>query len=107
MVNTGWVGGEYGVGRRMNLPATREIIDEILNGNLLNAEFVNMPYFNLQLPTAIAGKKQPYLNPRDMWEDPTKWDEAAENLAKMFIKNFEQFTDNPEAAKLVAAGPKV
>ena len=107
LVNTGWVGGEFGVGKRMSLPATRQIIDEILNGNLLNAEYENLPYFNLQIPTRIAGKKQRYLNPRDMWDDPIKWDEAAINLSKMFIKNFEQFTDNPKAEKLVPAGPIV
>ena len=50
LVNTGWVGGAYGVGNRMNLPGTRSIINAILDGSIENAEFETMPIFNLQIP---------------------------------------------------------
>ncbi len=105
LVNTGWIGGPYGVGNRMGLPETREIIDEILNGNLSKEEFDTLPIFNLQIPRKIAGKEADYLNPRGLWKNPEDWGKAAKDLAERFIKNFEQFTDNPEAAKLVSAGP--
>jgi phosphoenolpyruvate carboxykinase (ATP) len=105
LVNTGWIGGPYGVGNRMGLPETRQIIDEILNGNLDNQEFGKLKIFNMKIPRTIAGEEALYLNPRKLWEKPKQWDKAAKKLAKKFIKNFEQFTDNPEAAKLVSAGP--
>ncbi len=107
LVNTGWIGGAYGVGKRIDLPATRKIIDAILDGSIEKAEFETVPYFNLQIPKALNGIDSKILNPRNLWKHPKDWDEAAVSLAKKFINNFKHFTDNPEGQRLVYAGPKI
>ncbi len=107
LVNTGWIGGPYGVGKRIDLPTTRKIIDAILDGSLDNAEYETLPYFNLAIPKALEGVDSKVFNPRNLWDDPAKWDEAAKSLAEKFIKNFESFTDNEEGKRLVAAGPQL
>jgi phosphoenolpyruvate carboxykinase (ATP) len=107
LVNTGWIGGPYGVGKRIDLPTTRKIIDAILDGSLDKAEYETIPYFNLPIPKALDGIDSKVFNPRNLWEDPEEWDKAARNLAEKFIKNFESFTDNEEGKRLVAAGPQL
>jgi phosphoenolpyruvate carboxykinase (ATP) len=107
LVNTGWFGGSYGIGKRMDLNFTRKIIDCILDGTLDKAEYEILPIFNLQIPKAIAGLNEKLLNPRNAWENPADWDKAANNLAERFIKNFTKFTDNDEGKRLIAAGPIV
>jgi phosphoenolpyruvate carboxykinase (ATP) len=107
LVSTGWIGGPYGVGKRIDIPSTRAIIDAILEGNIDDNGFDTLPVFNLQIPTAVKNVDSHLLNPRNLWEDPQKWDEAAHNLARKFINNFENFTDNEEAARLVQAGPQI
>ena len=107
LVNTGWIGGPYGIGKRIDLVTTRSIIDAILNGSLDKAEYEILPFFNLAIPKALAGIESKIFNPRNLWEDPAKWDEAAKNLAQKFIDNFESFTDNEEGKLLVTAGPQV
>jgi phosphoenolpyruvate carboxykinase (ATP) len=107
LVNTGWVGGPYGVGERMDLPSTRKIIDAILEGKLDDAEYENLRYFNLAIPKAVPGVDSHVLNPRNSWKNPEEWDEAAKILAKKFIDNFVAFTDNEEGKRLVAAGPQL
>lgn len=107
LVNTGWIGGPYGVGKRIDLPTTRKIIDAILDGSLDKAEYENLPYFNLAIPKALDGIDSKVFNPRNLWENPTEWDEAAKSLAQKFIDNFESFTDNEEGKRLVAAGPQL
>lgn len=107
IVNTGWIGGPYGVGKRIDLPATRKIIDAIMDGSLDKAEYETIPVFNLHVPKKLDGIDSKIFNPRNLWSDPTEWDAAAKKLAKLFIENFEAFTDNDEGKKLVAAGPKI
>jgi phosphoenolpyruvate carboxykinase (ATP) len=107
LVNTGWVGGPYGVGERMDLPSTRLIIDAILDGSLENIEYEELPYFGLQIPKAIPGIGEGILNPRNAWQNPEDWDRSAKNLAQRFIDNFVAFTDNEEGKRLVAAGPQI
>lgn len=105
LVNTGWIGGAYGVGRRIDLPSTRAIINAILDGSIENAEFEVMPIFNLQVPKSLAGVDSKMLNPRNSWSSPEAWEAAASSLAQKFIKNFENFADNDAGRKLIAAGP--
>lgn len=105
LVNTGWVGGAYGVGKRIDIAATRAIINSILDGSIEDAEFEVMPIFNLQIPKSLNGVDSKLLNPRNSWPNPADWDIAARELAKKFIKNFENFTDNEAGRKLVSAGP--
>ncbi len=107
LVNTGWTGGPYGVGKRMDLPITRKIIDAILDGTLENVEYENFDVFNLAIPKEIPGVPSEILNPRNTWEDKEAYDKARIDLAKKFIENFKQFMDNEEGIKLAQVGPKV
>lgn len=107
LVNTGWVGGGYGVGKRIDLPVTRKIIDAILDGTLGNAEYENFGVFNLAIPKGVEGIDSKIFNPRNLWDDVEAYDKARNDLAKRFIDNFVAFTDNEEGKRLVAAGPQL
>jgi phosphoenolpyruvate carboxykinase (ATP) len=107
LVNTGWIGGPYGVGKRIDLPTTRKIIDDILAGNFEDVEHEKLPIFGLNIPVEMEGVDSKIFNPRNLWNNPEDWDEAAKNLAAKFIRNFENFTDNEEGKRLVAAGPQL
>jgi phosphoenolpyruvate carboxykinase (ATP) len=100
LVNTGW----NGTGKRISIKDTRAIIDAILNGSLDNAETFTLPMFNLQIPTALPGVDTQILDPRSTYGSPEQWQEKADQLAKLFIENFEKYTDTPAGAALVAAG---
>lgn len=103
LVNTGWNGS----GERISIKATRAIINAILDGSIDDAEMITLPYFDLAIPCALAGVDSRILDPRNTYADPAEWDDKAINLAELFIKNFEKFTDDPAAAILVEAGPKL
>ncbi len=107
LVNTGWIGGPYGVGNRIDIPSTRAIIDAILDGSLLNEEYEHLPLLNLNIPRRVRGVKEGILNPRNSWKNASDWEKAAQELALKFITNFESFTDNEAGARLVKAGPQV
>jgi phosphoenolpyruvate carboxykinase (ATP) len=103
LVNTGW----NGTGKRISIKDTRKIIDAILDGSMDKAPTKLIPYFNLEVPTELHDVDPGILDPRDTYEDPAEWDERARKLSKLFIENFEQFTDNEEGRALVAAGPQL
>ncbi len=107
LVNTGWIEGPYGTGRRIDIPSTRAIIDAILDGSLEHVEYEELPIFGLMIPKTVNGVNPKILNPRNIWADPTAWDAGAKSLGEKFIRNFENFTDNDEGKRLVGAGPKV
>ncbi len=107
LVNTGWIGGPYGVGKRIDLPTTRKIIDDILAGNFEDVEHEELPIFGLNIPVEMEGVDRKIFNPRNLWKNPEDWDKAARNLAEKFIRNFENFTDNEEGKRLVVAGPQL
>jgi phosphoenolpyruvate carboxykinase (ATP) len=102
LVNTGWVGGPYGVGSRMKLPYTRAMVNAAIEGVLDKVEFEQDPAFGLTIPKSVPGVPAELLRPRDAWKDKAAYDKAAANLAAMFTKNFEKF-DAP--ANIRAAGP--
>ncbi|MBP9855221.1 MAG: phosphoenolpyruvate carboxykinase (ATP) [Candidatus Omnitrophica bacterium] len=104
LINTGWVAGPYGVGHRIALKDNRAIIDAIFNGSFDEATFETLPFFNLQIPKALQGVDPHLLNPRNLWADKNAYDQAAQNLAKLFIENFENFTDTDEGKKLAIVG---
>lgn len=106
MINTGWVGGAYGVGERIKLSYTRSIITAALNGELDKAKFDTLPVFNLAMPTAINGVPAELLNPRNAWKDKDAYDAKANNLAASFVKNFAQYASNA-SEEIMAAAPKV
>ncbi|MDD4848634.1 MAG: phosphoenolpyruvate carboxykinase (ATP) [Bacteroidales bacterium] len=105
LVNTGWVGGGYGVGKRIDLKSTRMMIDYILDGTMDKAEYDTIPIFNLQIPKALPNMDSQLFDQRNLWTNAQQWETAAKDLAGRFIKNFENFTDNAEGKRLVAAGP--
>ncbi|MBF0478461.1 MAG: phosphoenolpyruvate carboxykinase (ATP) [Candidatus Omnitrophica bacterium] len=111
LVNTGWIGGKYGMGHRISIKDTRTIIDAVLDGSLDKAidsgEFDVMPVFNLRIPKKIAGIDSAVLNPRNCWEDKVNYDTTTKQLAEMFIAHFENFLDHPKAKELVKAGPQL
>lgn len=107
LVNTGWMGGPYGTGTRIDLPSTRLIINAIIDGSITDCEFDTLPVFNLRIPTIIKGVDEKILDPAKVWESPTKWRVAATDLALKFINNFSKFTSNKESAKLVSYGPVI
>ncbi|MBQ4253236.1 MAG: phosphoenolpyruvate carboxykinase (ATP), partial [Erysipelotrichaceae bacterium] len=103
LVNTGWNGS----GKRISIKDTRGIIDAILNGAINEAPTKKIPYFNLEVPTALEGVNPAILDPRDTYEDVAEWNRKAESLAKRFIDNFVKYTDNENGKKLVEAGPQL
>jgi phosphoenolpyruvate carboxykinase (ATP) len=107
LVNTGWTGGGYGVGHRMSLPATRAIIDAILDGSIEDCSFTTMPVFNLAIPEALHDVDSHVLNPRNTWKDQAAYDATLQKLGGMFVTNFERFTDTENGRALVAAGPEL
>lgn len=106
LVNTGWMGGPYGTGTRIELAYTRTIINAIIEGSISDCEFVTLPVFNLNIPIRVDGVDENILDPGKVWETPAKWRVAATDLAFKFISNFSKFTSNPETAKLVNFGPR-
>jgi phosphoenolpyruvate carboxykinase (ATP) len=107
LVNTGWIGGPYGIGKRIDIPPTRAIIDAILDGSLDNVEYSTIPVFDLQIPKSVKGVDPKLLDQRNLWNSSEDWLKAAKDLGLKFIKNFEGFTDNDEGKRLISAGPKV
>ncbi len=105
LVNTGWFGGAYGSGgNRFSIPTTRAIIDAILSGALGTASYTQLPYFNLRIPTEVAGVSSQLLNPRDGWQDTAAYAAQAKSLILQFQENFKQYD---VAADIVAAGPQL
>jgi phosphoenolpyruvate carboxykinase (ATP) len=107
LVNTGWMGGPYGNGNRIDLPATRRIINAILDDSILKCEFNTLPVFNLSIPSRIDGVDSNLLDPEKAWNSPVKWHIAATDLALKFINNFSKFTANEETSKLSESGPRI
>lgn len=107
LVNTGWMGGPYGTGSRIDLNITRKIINSILDGSIKNSDFSILPVFNLNVPERLDGIDENILDPGKAWESVTKWHIAATDLAFKFINNFSKFTSNPETARLANYGPGI
>lgn len=106
LVNTGWTGGPYGVGKRMKLPHTRRMLTAAIAGELDNATFTTDPTFGLEIPTTCPDVPADILIPKNTWNDPAAYDEKAKLLASMFAKNFEQFASKC-SEEVTKAGPKI
>ena len=106
LINTGWTGGPYGVGRRMNIAQTRAMVHAAIERKLDDVEFVTDPYFGIAVPTSVPDVPAEVLQPRNTWADKDAYDIAARKLAAMFEANFRQFAGSlpPQVA---AAGPRV
>jgi phosphoenolpyruvate carboxykinase (ATP) len=106
LVNTGWIGGAPGVGRRISIRKTRAIINAILDGSIEEAEFDQMPVFGIAIPKRLHDVPDEILNPRNAWTDKYAYDAGLRKLAQMFIENFARFADNEEGKRLEReAGP--
>lgn len=104
LVNTGWTGGAYGTGRRIDLAMTRRIIDGIHAGALAAAPVARDTVFGLDAVTSVAGIDRRVLVPADAWGDPADWERAARRLAGRFRENFETYA--AEAGRdILMAGP--
>ena len=91
LLNTGWTGGGYGVGKRMDIPVTRACIDGILNGSIEKAPLRHNDRFNLEVPTHVEGVDDSLLWPRNTWKDKEEYDRVALKLAGKFVEHFKQF----------------
>jgi phosphoenolpyruvate carboxykinase (ATP) len=105
LVNTGWSGGAYGVGKRMKLGYTRAMVRAALGGQLDDVATASDPIFGLAVPTEVPGVPAEVLRARDTWSDPAAYDEQARRLAGMFRQNFEKFAGRV-SDELKAAGPQ-
>jgi phosphoenolpyruvate carboxykinase (ATP) len=106
LVNTGWSGGRYGVGRRMPIKATRTLLEAALSGALKRQPMRVDPLFGFQVPVALPGIDPTILNPRESWADKAAYDAQARALIAMFHKNFARF-DGRVDADVKAAAPVV
>ncbi len=105
LVNTGWSGGAYGVGKRMKLAHTRAMVRAALAGDLDAVKTVKDPIFGLDIPVQIPDVPASIMMPRDTWPDKAAYDAQAKKLAGMFAKNIEKFGDAVTDA-VRKAGPK-
>lgn len=106
LINTGWSGGKYGVGKRMSLKITRKILDEIHAGKLDNAPTRTLPIFGLQVPENVNGVANEVIWPKDSWTNKEEYDNTLLKLGKAFVENFKKYEQGstPEIKK---AGPKL
>jgi phosphoenolpyruvate carboxykinase (ATP) len=104
LVNTGWTGGPYGVGERMNIEHTRNMVRAAINGDLVDAPTVVDPIFGVTVPTAVPGVPAEVLIPRDTWADAAEYDAMARRLAHMFHENFRAYAEGVSEA-IRSAGP--
>jgi phosphoenolpyruvate carboxykinase (ATP) len=105
LINTGWTGGPYGVGSRMKLSFTRRMITAALNGELDQVGYDKHPVFGVAMPTTCPDVPAEILNPRNTWSDKEAYDQKANHLAELFVKNFKQYEDGVDA-EIIAAAPK-
>jgi phosphoenolpyruvate carboxykinase (ATP) len=91
LINTGWTGGAYGQGSRMNLSYTRAMITAALEGKLDFAPFREDPIFGIHVPEICPGVPAALLNPRTTWSDPKSYDIQAQALATAFRANFQAY----------------
>ena len=106
LVNTGWTGGPYGTGERMNINHTRTMVRAALNGELGDMSYRRDPVFGFDVPTEVPGVPGGILDPRSTWGDGAAYDEQAAKLARMFADNFRAYADGvPPSVR--EAGPVV
>ena len=94
LVNTGWTGGKYGVGKRMPIQATRALLNAALDGSLKNANFRKDPNFGFDVPLEVPGVDSAILDPRATWPDKDEYDRTAARLVDLFVENFAEFAEH-------------
>jgi phosphoenolpyruvate carboxykinase (ATP) len=105
LINTGWTGGKYGEGKRMNLKYTRAMINAAMRGDMDNVEYVPHVIFGVLKPQSCPGVPPEVLNPRTTWADVEAYDKQALALANLFVNNFKQYEDQA-SEEILSAAPK-
>ena len=105
LINTGWIAGGADASSRIKISWTRNLLNAAINGNLDNVVFVKDERFGFEIPTTCEGVPDHILQPRETWDDETRYDNVANLLAQMFIENFQQYADGC-SEEVIAAGPK-
>ncbi len=106
LVNTGWSGGPYGVGKRMSIAHTRAMVNAAIE-NRIPKDFVEEPFFGLLIPKSVPDVPEDVLNPRNVWPDKAAYDAQAKKLATLFFENFKRFeTHASDLVKAVAIKPQ-
>jgi phosphoenolpyruvate carboxykinase (ATP) len=104
LVNTGWTGGPYGVGQRIDIDHTRAMVDAATSGTLRKVPTTRHSTFNLEVPSTCPGVPDEVLDPQSQWPDKEQYEVQARELARMFAENFERFKDSV-SAEVAKAGP--
>lgn len=107
LINTGWTGGKYGVGSRMDIKTTRKLLDEIHSGHLDDVEFEFIPGFNLHIPKECHGVDPSILNPINTWEDKDDFNRTYKKLAKQFVAHMERYRDGTPEEIYTKGGPDI
>ena len=106
LINTGWTGGQYGVGKRMPIRETRALLNAALDGSLNNVEFRKDPNFGFEVPVAVPGVDTSILDPRSTWADKDEYDRTAAKLVDLFVENFAEFESHVDEG-VRQSGPRV
>jgi phosphoenolpyruvate carboxykinase (ATP) len=106
LLNTGWVGGPYGVGKRISIQYTRRLLNAALSGELKDVEYYKDPVFGFQVPKSCPDVPADVLYPAESWPSKAEYDNKYRQLAARFVDNFKKFADAcpPEVC---AAGPEI
>lgn len=108
LVNTGWVGGPYGVGKRISIRHTRNLLNAALSGALLDVEYYTDPVFGFRVPKTCPEVPESVLYPAEAWHDKEEYGKRYRSLAARFIENFKKFEGVSNAvSELRQAGPHV
>jgi phosphoenolpyruvate carboxykinase (ATP) len=103
LVNTGWSGGPYGIGKRIKIKYSRAMITAALSGKLDSVKYRHDDTFNLDIPTAIDDVPSEVLDPKNTWIDKEAYDASAKKLSQMFVENFKKFEN--VSSEIINAGP--
>jgi phosphoenolpyruvate carboxykinase (ATP) len=106
LLNTGWVGGPYGVGKRISIRYTRAMLNAALSGDLLSVEYTSDPIFRFQVPVSCPGVPDEVLNPASSWPSEEAYMKRYRSLASRFIDNFKKFADQ-STPEVIASGPEI
>jgi phosphoenolpyruvate carboxykinase (ATP) len=105
LLNTGWVGGPYRVGKRISIKHTRALLNAALDGKLDNVPYRKDPVFGFEVPTVCEGVPENVLDPAFSWDNKSAYDDRYRGLASRFIENFKKFSEGC-SPDVIAAGPK-
>ncbi len=106
LVNTGWIGGPFGVGKRISIKYTRTLLNSALEGKLDQVNYQKDPVFGLSVPASCPGVPSEILMPKNTWQDKKAYDEQARKLARLFRENFREY-EKHVSQDVLKAGPAV